>query len=75
MAKSIKEEAEKGSRRDKIKTKKGAIVTHKDKLWLVDKILIPGRMDQRSKDYIRAFPIYKGQVLYRSIKTIGEDWI
>ncbi len=60
------------------RTKKGESVIHKGKIWIVDKILIPGRNENKRqnarKDYIRAFPTCGKQILFRSVKTIGEDW-
>lgn len=56
------------------KTKRGAIISHKGKLWKVTKILIPTTKNSNSHDYISAAPICGGQVLHRSNKTIGDNW-
>ena len=61
-----------------MKTKKGNKVLHKGKVWIVNKILIPGRIASETRhatrDYIHAFPMNGKQILFRSGKTLGQKW-
>ena len=60
---------------ERLKVKKGEEVTHNGQLWQVAKVLIPARVDKKRRAYVRAFPMHDGQVLYRSERTIGDNWV
>lgn len=62
-----------------MKTKKGIKVLHNDKIWIVEKILIPGKRVNSScktptRDYIYAYPVIGSQILKRNGKNIGQEW-